>query len=319
MLDRAYDILDGRPWPTGIGDRVRANKFTERWDGQEDALRAQRETVERPTGTDLDERDVLYGQSAAFVHAVRPAAEVVREIVADAESLPRPGADRMTDDGMNESAVGVVHELRRYPVKSMLGETLRACRVHRSRSRRRSGRRAARRPRPGRVVSVKYPKRWGRMFELRAVTDDAGVQVCFPDGTRYAIDDDALAARLSDFFGRAVTVADRRPRRRDVRRAVAARPEGRRRSVPRPAVQTVDGEELIEGGQFMSAQGTFFNYGAVHLVTTGTTRRLTELAPATRFDAQRFRPNVVVDTPETGFVETDWVGRTLTIGDVQLA
>ncbi len=84
---RAYDILDGRPWPEGIGERVRANTFTERWDGQEHALRAQREQVERPTGTDLDERDVLYGQSAAFVHAIRPAADVVREIVADAEAF----------------------------------------------------------------------------------------------------------------------------------------------------------------------------------------------------------------------------------------
>src|SRR5439155_22391673 len=63
---RAYDILDGRPWPEGIGERVRANNFTERWDGQEDALRAQRGSVERPTGPDLDERDILYGQSAAF-------------------------------------------------------------------------------------------------------------------------------------------------------------------------------------------------------------------------------------------------------------
>jgi len=73
---RAYDILDGRPWPDGVGERVRANRFTARWHGQEDAL---------PRGTDLDERDVLYGQSAAFVHGVKPAAELVREIVADAE------------------------------------------------------------------------------------------------------------------------------------------------------------------------------------------------------------------------------------------
>jgi nitronate monooxygenase len=85
VLTHAYDILDGLPWPTGIGDRVRANRFTARWDGQEDALREQRESVKRPTGDDLDERDVRYGQSAAFVHAVRPAAEVVRDIVADAE------------------------------------------------------------------------------------------------------------------------------------------------------------------------------------------------------------------------------------------
>jgi uncharacterized protein YcbX len=171
----------------------------------------------------------------------------------------------------------------------------------------------------GRVVSVKYPKRWGRIFELRAVTGDAGVHVCFPDGTKYAINDRELASRLSDFFGRAVTVARVPP-------PGATFDELWLRDLKADAdpylglpSRTVDGEELIEGGQFMSAQGNFFNYGAVHLVTTGTTRRLTELAPATRFDPQRFRPNIVVDTPETGFVETDWVGRTVTIGDVQLS
>ncbi len=87
VLTHAYDILDGLPWPAGIGDRVRANSFTTRWQGRDAELRTQREAVERPTGSDLDERDVRYGQSAAFVHAVRPAAEVVREIVADAEDF----------------------------------------------------------------------------------------------------------------------------------------------------------------------------------------------------------------------------------------
>ena len=87
VLTHAYDILDGLPWPTGIGDRVRANRFTARWDGQEEALRAQRGTVERPAGDDLDERDVRYGQSAAFVHAVRPVAELVQAIVADDEDF----------------------------------------------------------------------------------------------------------------------------------------------------------------------------------------------------------------------------------------
>ena len=33
------------------------------------------------------------------------------------------------------------------------------------------------------VISVKRPKRWGRMFELAAVTRAGSVEVCFPDGT----------------------------------------------------------------------------------------------------------------------------------------
>jgi uncharacterized protein YcbX len=218
---------------------------------------------------------------------------------------------------MSDAVVGAVHELRRYPVKSMLGEVIeRAVFTTRGVLGDRIG--ALVDDETGRVVSVKYPKRWGRIFELRAVTDASGVNVRFPDGAQLAMADPALAARLSEFFGRQVAVVTVPP-------PGATFDELWLRDLKDEAdpylglpSRTVDGEELIEGGQFMSAQGTFFNYGAVHLVTTGTTRRLTELAPETRFDAQRFRPNVVVDTPATGFVETDWVGRVLTIGAVQL-
>jgi hypothetical protein len=41
---------------------------------------------------------------------------------------------------------------------------------------------------------------------------------------------------------------------------------------------------------------------------------LGELEPQSRFDARRFRMNVIVDTPARGFVENAWVGRTLAIG-----
>jgi nitronate monooxygenase len=85
VLTHAYDILDNRPWPPGTNDRVHANKFTERWAGRDEELRRQREKVDRPMEFDVDEIDVRYGQSAAFVSAVRPAAQVVADIVEDAE------------------------------------------------------------------------------------------------------------------------------------------------------------------------------------------------------------------------------------------
>lgn len=223
----------------------------------------------------------------------------------------------MNHDG-RVSAVGVVQQLRRYPVKSMLGEVLPVARLTpRGMLGDRVG--ALIDEETGRVVSVKYPRRWSRLFELRAITDATGVQVCFPDGTRRGLDDPALADELSAFFGRRVHIAASPPPNavfdelwlRELK-------DGAAPYLGLPS-RTVDGEELVEGGQFMSTQGTFFNYGAVHLVTTGTTRRLTERAPGTRFDPLRFRPNIVVDTPETGFVETDWVGRTLSIGDAELA
>ena len=61
--------------------------------------------------------------------------------------------------------------------------------------------------------------------------------------------------------------------------------------------------------------GTFRDVAPLHVLTTGTLARLAELAPMTSFDARRFRPNLVIDTAaEVGFVEDQWLGRTLTIG-----
>jgi hypothetical protein len=63
--------------------------------------------------------------------------------------------------------------------------------------------------------------------------------------------------------------------------------------------------------------GTFFDAAAVHVLTTATIERLREFFPHGRFEVRRFRPNIVVEpvTTEEDFVENDWLGRTLTIGD----
>jgi MOSC domain-containing protein len=68
---------------------------------------------------------------------------------------------------------------------------------------------------------------------------------------------------------------------------------------------------------FAAPADTFFDFAVIHLLTTATLGRLHELYPQRRFDARRFRPNIVVDTStdQRGFVENDWVGRTLAIGD----
>ena len=63
--------------------------------------------------------------------------------------------------------------------------------------------------------------------------------------------------------------------------------------------------------------GSFFDLGAIHLLTTASLERLGELNPGGRFDPRRFRPNVVLDldSREAGFVEDGWLGKTLRIGD----
>lgn len=80
---------------------------------------------------------------------------------------------------MGEVPVGVVAEVRRYPVKSMLGERLPAAPLDASGL---IGDRAYALvdDETGKVISVKRPKRWGRIFELTASTgDDGRVSVAF--------------------------------------------------------------------------------------------------------------------------------------------
>jgi nitronate monooxygenase len=82
VFTRAYDIASGLPWPAGIGERVRRDEFTEEWADREAELEQKREQV-------TPARPVLYGQSARFLDAVVPAAEVVRRITEEAEQFLR--------------------------------------------------------------------------------------------------------------------------------------------------------------------------------------------------------------------------------------
>lgn len=219
---------------------------------------------------------------------------------------------------MAPTEVGTVSSIRRYPVKSMGGELLDAVPLE---LRGVEGDRtyALIDDESGNVVSVKRPKRWGRMFDLTAVSDGGGVSIVFPDGEGVAIDDASLPGRLSDFFGRAVSVASVPPEgatfeevwHRELK-------DGADPYFGLPS-RTEEGEELVDGGQFMGDLGGFFNGGPVHLVTTSTLAHLGAVAPESSFDAERFRPNFVIDTSEAGFVESLWPGRTLHIGGVDLA
>ena len=99
IFTRAYDVLFGMPWPEGIGERVQRNKFTDEWHGREKEIAERREEIApkvQAAESDFNSglRAILYGQSAATVNAIRPAAEVVRTICDDAEHLLR---DRLRD------------------------------------------------------------------------------------------------------------------------------------------------------------------------------------------------------------------------------
>lgn len=116
---------------------------------------------------------------------------------------------------------------------------------------------------------------------------------------------------LSRVFGRDVAVEEARP---------GSRPMGATAEEYWPDMAGLDYRDTVT--DFEMPAGTFFDIGVVHLLTTATLDRLRALYPQGRFEARRFRPNIVISIPgeDPGFVENGWVGRTVTIGgDVRLA
>lgn len=104
--------------------------------------------------------------------------------------------------------VGTVLGLRRYPVKSMLGEHLASLELD---GRGVAGDRLyAVRDGAGKFGSGKTTRRFRRMvglFALRAAYRGAVPVVALPDGSQSSCDDPALAARLSELLGLPVTIA----------------------------------------------------------------------------------------------------------------
>jgi uncharacterized protein YcbX len=206
---------------------------------------------------------------------------------------------------------GSVVSLWRYPVKSMMGEELNASEVT---ERGLIGDRqfALRDRETGKVVGAKNPRKWGNFFDFRAAfvePPQAGstmpsVRITLPDGTMATSGEDDLEETLSRALGRAVTFEE-----------AQASAEGAKAEEYWPDMEGLDYRDTVT--DFELPEGTFFDIGVVHLLTTATLDRLRALYPAGRIEVRRFRPNIVVATgpEEEGFVENDWIGRTVSIGD----
>ena len=200
--------------------------------------------------------------------------------------------------------IGTVAGLRRYPVKSMQGERLPRVAVGPG------GVDGDRRfavidAETGRVASAKNPRKWAALLDHRAEWRDGVLSVSPPDGPHFRSDRDDLGAALSGLLGRAVVVSG----------TPAA---GAAIEVHWPAVAGLAGAGT-EAVEELPA-GRYVDLAPVHLITTATLARLAALAPDSRFDERRFRPNVLIETGPgvTGFAENAWVGRTVVLGAARL-
>jgi len=225
-----------------------------------------------------------------------------------ADQSPSPG----------DVQVGSVAALWRYPVKSMMGEELNSSEIT---DRGLLGDRqfAVVDRATGKIGGAKNPRKWGNFFDFRAAYSEPPrsgallppVRITLPDGTAVTTGQGDLGQVLSRAFGRDVALVEARS---------GDKSEGGMAEEYWPDMAGLDHRDTVT--DFEMPAGTFFDIAVVHLLTTATIDLLRGLYPQGRFEARRFRPNIVISVPGEGegFVENGWVGRTLTIGgNVRLA
>ncbi|MDQ5844527.1 MAG: MOSC domain-containing protein [Acidobacteriota bacterium] len=248
--------------------------------------------------------------------------------------------------------VGTVKEIWRHPVKSMAGEKLEACTVD--------------------SLGIPGDRGWAlRDEQAKEITNGKRipllmhcaaryrqqpangtiphVDITFPDGSGIASDDPRVNARLSEVFGKDLTLWPRQPptnKQHYRRNAPAARlmsplmkvpgfrsllpmltklPNldkplreafSREPNEPIPDISILPAEVL----EFTSPLGTYFDAFPIHLLTSASLATMAQFNPSAVWDPRRFRPNFFIETAEgiEGLIEANWAGRRLRVGTVEL-
>jgi len=164
------------------------------------------------------------------------------------------------------------------------------------------------------VAGAKNPRKWGNFFDFRAAYVEPpegsstlpAVRLTLPDGTLVTSDQPDLAQILSEALGRDVAFAQT-PQSEESSSATAEEYW--------PDMEDLDHRDTVT--EWDLPAGTFFDLAVIHVLTTATIDRLRALYPEGRFEVRRFRPNIVVATgaDALGFVENDWIDRTVAVGD----
>jgi len=207
--------------------------------------------------------------------------------------------------------LGTVAALRRYPIKSMLGEGVDAGDVTFTGL---AGDRqlAVVSRATGKIASAKFPRLWRDLLTLSAAAADdpaphGAVRITLPEGKIVWSSDAGVDTILSGLLNEPVTLTATPMPGAALDRAV---PE----AVLRDGVDAQVPAELMEIGGG-GPPGSFVDFAPLHLLTTSTLDRIAELSPHGQADLERYRPNVVIRTAAAGFTENDWLERILRVGD----
>ncbi|MFV8053688.1 MOSC domain-containing protein [Mycobacterium sp. 48b] len=194
--------------------------------------------------------------------------------------------------------------LYRYPVKSMLGESVDTLFVNAGGA---EGDRqfALIDESSGRVATAKQARLWRKLLSCGAATEDRHVRIHLPDGGTTTTDEDDVDDLLSQLVGRSVHLIDSRPAGASIERADPDQvlDMGVDAEVDAPILELA----LATPGN------SFHDLAPVHAITTATLEHI-------GVEAARYRPNLVIATPPgyPAYAENEWTGQILNVGGTRL-
>jgi uncharacterized protein YcbX len=218
-----------------------------------------------------------------------------------------------------------VSELWRYPVKSMMGESLHSLDIG-----------------SGGVVGdrgwavrdevrggIRGAKKIGALMDLAArYTGDPGgpVEIGLPDGASVRSADTDVNERLSGALDHEVSLWPLMPAD-DLDHYRRGEPDsddlmeelrsvfGRLEDEPLPDLSVFPPEIL----EYESPPGTYVDAFPMLVMTTSALKALGDALPESVIDVKRFRPNIVIDTGDAaGHPELGWEGRRMRVGGAEL-
>lgn len=228
--------------------------------------------------------------------------------------------------------VGTIKELWRYPVKSMVGESVGSVQIE---SFGVVGDRlwAVRDDNVGEITGVrKKPKllTCGATYCEEPVGDLNGksvpaIDVTMPSGEVLNSSDSGLVGALSSLLGSPVSLHSLQPKSNKKHYQIAA-PVGAKEikrqfaSKELPDMSSFSWAQLIELTSYVTPLGRYYDVYPLHILTTNSLKKMAEIQPDGDFNVRRFRPNILIESPvgEIGFDEFTWLGGTLSIGDVMI-
>lgn len=190
-----------------------------------------------------------------------------------------------------------VSEIWRYPVKSFQGERLDIAKLDQVGI---DGDRrwAVADAKSGVSLSA---KRYPALLACEAQSDGADVRVSLPDGETYIAGSSAADAALSDYLSRGVVMRHAN----DTQKIQHEFPTG---------INDGTGDPFLHE----PGVGSFVDSVPLHLLTTASLRKFSQLCPGADFSPARFRPNFIVEAEGAEFAENRWLGKDIRIGSMTL-